>query len=353
MANNIYLRPTGFLYGAAALEAAGEGKAGLIAGGGVAFAMAEVIGGTPGNSSSELSSFSDLTASREPAIGELLKAITGRREPLAGLTLDWPRIMGVVNVTPDSFSDGGRHATADAAIAHARKLADDGADILDIGGESTRPGSDAVDAEEEAARVLPVIEGLKDSGTVISIDTRKSVIMKQAASAGAHILNDVSALTHDCDSLRAAAASGLPVILMHARGDPETMQDDPVYADVLLEVYEYLTRRIAACEQAGIDRAKILADPGIGFGKTVAHNLALIAGLSLFHGLGVGLLLGASRKRFIGALTGEGDALKREPGSLAAVFAALGQGVQIARVHDVAATRQALTIWDAIHSPRR
>ena len=350
MADSIYLRPTGFLHGRSAHEAAAENKAGLIAGGGVAFAMAEVIEGAPGSSSSELCAFADLSASSDSAIGNLLKVVTAPRGALAGLSLDQARIMGVVNVTPDSFSDGGLHASADAAIAHARQLADDGADILDIGGESTRPGSDAVSAEEEAARVLPVIEGLKGAGAVLSVDTRKSTIMKKAATAGAHIINDVSALTHDAESLRSAAASGLPVILMHARGDPKTMQDDPAYADVLLEVYDYLARRIAVCEEAGISRAMIIADPGIGFGKTVEHNLALLDGLSLFHGLGVGLLLGASRKRFIGTLSGEGDARKREPGSIAAALAALGQGIQIVRVHDVAVARQAITIWNAIHA---
>lgn len=353
MADNVYLRPTGFLYGRSAHDAACAGHAGLLAGGPVAFTATEVIEGTPGDTRKELRPFPGLNASGDPAVGKLLEAIAAPREPLAGLNLDRPRIMGVVNVTPDSFSDGGLYASADAAIAHARKLAGDGADILDIGGESTRPGSVAVGAEEEAARIVPVIEGLKDAGAVLSVDTRKSAIMKKAAKAGAQLLNDVSALTHDPESLKSAAASGLPVILMHARGDPKTMQDDPEYADVLLEVYDYLAARIAACERAGIERARIIADPGIGFGKTVEHNLALLAGLSLFHGLGVGLLLGASRKRFIGALAGEADARGREPGSLAAALAALGQGVQIARVHDVAAARQAFTIWNAIHFPER
>jgi dihydropteroate synthase len=257
--------------------------------------------------------------------------------------------MGVVNVTPDSFSDGGLLAGPEDAIAHALGLAREGADILDIGGESTRPDSDPVSEDEEAARVLPVIEGLKDAGPLISVDTRKSAIMKKAASAGAHILNDVSALTHDPNSLKVAAESGLPVVLMHAQGDPKTMQEDPVYANVLLEVYDTLSARIAACDAAGIDRSRIIADPGIGFGKTLQHNLELLRGLSLFHGLGVALLLGASRKRFIGTLSDEPDPRVREPGSIAAALAGIAQGVQLVRVHDVAATRQALSVWCAIN----
>ncbi|MFQ5627087.1 MAG: dihydropteroate synthase, partial [Methyloligellaceae bacterium] len=247
MTNGVYLRPTGFLFGTAASEAMRHGQAGLLAGGPVAFTMAEVIEGAPGDSRKELRLFTDIKASGEPAIGGLLEAITIPRAPFAGLTLDQPRIMGVVNVTPDSFSDGGLYASSDEALAHARALAGGGADILDIGGESTRPGSDPVTEEEEAGRVLPVIEGLRDTAALICVDTRKSSIMKQAAAAGAHIVNDVSALTHDPESLQAAAETGLPVVLMHAKGDPKTMQDDPAYTDVLLEVYDYLAARIAAC----------------------------------------------------------------------------------------------------------
>jgi len=350
VAKNVYLRPVGFLYGRTARDAAAAGQAGLLAGGPVGFTSIEVIEGTPGQTRRELRSFPDLKLSGEPAVAELLNTITEPRAPIAGMTLGSPRIMGVVNVTPDSFSDGGLHATTGAAIAHARKLAGEGADILDIGGESTRPGSGPVGVEEEAARILPVIEGLKNSSARLSVDTRKSAIMARAAAAGVHILNDVSALGYDRGSLKAAAETGLPVVLMHALGDPKTMQDNPVYEDVALEVFDYLSDRIEACQRAGIERKKIIADMGIGFGKTLEHNLELLNALSLFHSLGVAILLGASRKRFIGTLADEPDASAREPGSIAAALSAISQGIQIVRVHDVAATRQALTIWNAINA---
>ena len=207
--------------------------------------------------------------------------------------------MGIVNVTPDSFSDGGLYDTTEGAIVHAAELAKDGADIVDVGGESTRPGSDAVEEGEELSRVIPVLEGLAGLHAAVSIDTRKASVARAAAKAGAKIFNDVSALTYDHESLAAAAETGLSVILMHAKGEPKTMQDDPRYDDVALEVYDYLAERIEAAEAAGIDRSRIAADPGIGFGKTLAHTLTLLANLSLLHGLGVPLLVGASRKRFI------------------------------------------------------
>ena len=349
MSRTLYLRPTGLLYGQIARNAAAAGKAGLLAGGPVAFTMLEVIEGAPGKTRKELQPFAEFNTSGEPAVAEALNTITQSRAPIANMTLEAPRIMGVVNVTPDSFSDGGLHATTGAAIAHARKLVGEGADILDIGGESTRPGSDPVGAEEEGARILPVIEGLNNSDAILSADTRKSAIMRQAA-AGAHILNDVSALSYDSESLRIAAETGLPVVLMHALGDPKTMQDSPEYEDVALEVFDYLSERIEACGRAGIEAKKIIADVGIGFGKTLEHNLELLNVLSLFHGLGVALLLGASRKRFIGTLAGEPDASARAPGSIAAALCGVSQGIQIVRVHDVAATRQALTIWKAINA---
>ncbi len=271
------------------------------------------------------------------------------RAPLAGLDLSGPRIMGVVNVTPDSFSDGGLLKDPDAAIAHGLALAEAGADILDIGGESTRPGAEPVSVEEELNRVMPVIEGLIDAGcdVPISIDTRKAKVAEAAIAAGAVLFNDVSALTYDRASAEVAAR--VPALcLMHAQGDPRTMQENPRYGDVLLDIYDFLELRIAAVAATGVAPERIVIDPGIGFGKTLDHNLALIRRLSLFHGLGCPILLGVSRKRFIGALSGVAEAGERVPGSIAAGLAGLDQGAQILRVHDVPATRQAIAVWRAI-----
>lgn len=262
-----------------------------------------------------------------------------------------PKIMGVVNVTPDSFSDGGRHMDPVAAIAHGLKLAADGADILDVGGESTRPGANAVSEEEELQRVLPVIKGIREkSAAVISIDTRKPLVARAATEAGASIWNDVSALGYAADSLESAANLGCGVVLMHAQGSPGTMQDNPYYDDVVEEVYAFLNGRIDACVEAGISKDKLIVDPGIGFGKSLEHNLALLAGLERFKALGPPVLLGASRKRFIGALDGAtgGAADQRLGGSLAAVIEGRRRGASIFRVHDVTETRQALIIANAI-----
>jgi dihydropteroate synthase len=278
-----------------------------------------------------------------------MAALTAPRPDFASLAMDRPRVMGIVNVTPDSFSDGGLFASRDEAVAHALRLAGEGADILDIGGESTRPGSDPVDEDEELRRVVPVIETLRGRTRVlISIDTRKARVMREAAAAGADILNDVSALTHDPQALGVAAETGLPVILMHALGDPKTMNDDPRYQNVVTDIYDDLAGRIAVCEAAGIARANICVDPGIGFGKHLHHNVATLGALSLYHGLGAPVLLGASRKRLIGQLAGVSHADARLPGSLATVLAGAAQGVQIFRVHDVAETRQALAVWEAV-----
>ena len=282
-------------------------------------------------------------------VAALLRRLATARTPVAGLTFDRPRLMGIVNVTPDSFSDGNKFIDAHDAIAHALALEQAGADIIDIGGESTRPGAVPVSLDQELARVMPVIEGLVGrTRALISVDTRKADVMRRAAIAGAHMINDVSALTHDPRSLHTARASGLPIVLMHAQGDPRTMQHDPRYDNVLLDVYDWLEERIDVCVAAGIARDRLFVDPGIGFGKTAAHNLELIAGASLFHGLGCGLLLGASRKNFIGRLTGAVDPAHRMPGSVAAALAGAMQGVQVLRVHDVAETRQALSVWEAV-----
>lgn len=268
------------------------------------------------------------------------------RAAIAGLDMGRPQIMGIVNVTPDSFFDGGQHEQTQAAVAHGLALYKAGAAILDIGGESTRPGAEIVPFEAELARVVPVIRELKaQTSAVISIDTRKAAVMQAAVEAGADIINDVSALTFDSEAAAAVAAKlDVPVILMHAQGTPETMQDDPHYDDVLLDVYEGLHARMEAALAAGISREKLIVDPGIGFGKTTAHNAAIMAGLSLFHGLGVPVLLGCSRKRFIAALSDNAPVEARLPGSLAGALQGVSQGVQILRVHDVAETRQALDV---------
>ncbi len=343
----LYLRPIGFLYGPPAEAAIEDGLALPLAGGPIAFTAAVVIEGDPTSSQRRLVSVEALEESRDADLGAVLERVTRPRPPFAGLSLARPTLMGIVNVTPDSFSDGGLYDETEGAVAHAAELASEGAEIVDIGGESTRPGSDTVADDDELSRVVPVLEELKGSPAVISIDTRKSTVARAAAKAGAKILNDVSALTYDSACLDVAAEEGLDVVLMHAQGVPKTMQDDPAYDDVVLEVFDYLESRIEACESAGIGRARIAADPGLGFGKTLAHNLALLANLSLFHGLGVALLVGASRKRFIGGLGQGKEPKSREPGSHAAAIASAAQGVQILRVHDVAGSRQALAVWHA------
>jgi dihydropteroate synthase len=310
------------------------------------FAAAEVVVRRGSDVQRHVAGAGDLIAGADAEVRRRLQLIQEPRAPIAGVALDRPRIMGIVNVTPDSFSDGGLFATPDAAVAHALLLEAEGADILDIGGESTRPRSHAVDLEEECNRVLPVIATLaKRSRIPISVDTRKAEVMRRAALEGASVVNDVSALTHDPASLATVASLGLPVVLMHAQGDPRTMQDNPIYDDVVLDVCDMLEGRIAACLEAGIPRSRLIVDPGIGFGKTVTHNLALLGALSLYHGMGCAVMVGASRKSFIGRLSGA-EAPDRIPGSVAAALVAVSQGAQLLRVHDVAATRQALAVWE-------
>ncbi len=347
MSDEIYLRPAAFLWGRAAREAIASGHAIAIAGGPAASPLFEVIEGTPQASRRSFVTARDLAASSDAAIAKSLSLISTQRTQVAGLSMDRPRVMGIVNVTPDSFSDGGDFDTAEKAAAHVSRIIEEGADLIDIGGESTRPGAAPVDVEEELRRVLPAIQAAKPFNCPISIDTRKSAVMKVALEAGASIINDVSALTYDGDTPMVVAEADAPVVLMHAQGDPRTMQDAPAYDDVLLEVYDFLEARIAAAIGAGIAREKLIADPGIGFGKTLEHNLALLSGLGLFHGLGVPLLLGVSRKRSIGALTGESDPKKRVSGSIGAALAGAAQGAQMFRVHDVRETVHALTCWQA------
>lgn len=260
--------------------------------------------------------------------------------------LDRPLIMGVVNVTPDSFSDGGRFGDARLAIDHALGLAEAGADLLDVGGESTRPGAAPVAVEEELRRVLPVVEALAARGLAVSVDTRKPRVMREAIAAGAAMVNDVMAL-REAGAIEAVAQSDVAVCLMHMQGEPQTMQAAPHYDDVVAEVRSFLTQRIEACEAAGIPRARLVIDPGFGFGKTLAHNLALLKNLGRLAELGVPVLVGMSRKSMLGALTGRPVA-EREYAGIAAHLAAVARGAAIVRVHDVAAMRDALSVWQAI-----
>ena len=264
------------------------------------------------------------------------------------LRLDRPQVMGIVNVTPDSFSDGGAHDTTDAAVAHALRLVEEGADLLDIGGESTRPGAAEVEVEEELRRVVPVIERLAAQVAVpISIDSSKPEVMRAAVQAGAGMINDVYGLRRE-GALDAAAALGVPVVLMHMQGEPRSMQAAPQYDDVVGEVHRFLAERIFAAEMAGIPKQRIVVDPGFGFGKDTAHNLQLLAQFERFAELGVPVLAGLSRKRSIGELTGRDVPADRVAGSVAAHLIAAQRGAAIVRVHDVAATVDALKVWNAV-----
>ena len=272
------------------------------------------------------------------------------------LALDRPRVMGIVNITPDSFSDGGAHFDLEGAVAHGLALVAEGADILDIGGESTRPGADAVPLEEELRRTVPLIERLaRETEVPLSIDTFKPEVMRAAVAAGAGLINDIYGLRRE-GALDAAAELGVPVVLMHMLGEPRSMQDAPHYDDVVGEVHRFLAERIFAAEMAGIPRSRIVADPGFGFGKDTAHNMALLAQLERFNELGVPVLAGLSRKRSIGELTGRDVPRERVHGSVAAHLLAAQRGAKILRVHDVAATVDALKVWEAVDAvalPRR
>jgi dihydropteroate synthase len=286
-------------------------------------------------------------AAADPGAAERLAA---PRAALPGLPADRPLVMGIVNVTPDSFSDGGETPDRATAVARARAMVEAGADILDIGGESTRPGAEDVPVAEEIARTAPVIAELRAAGiaTPISIDTRKAAVAAAALGEGADMVNDVAALTHDPELGPLVAEAGVPLCLMHAQGTPQTMQNDPRYADVLIEVHLWLAERMAAAEAHGIQPARLIVDPGLGFGKTLEHNVTLLKGLALMHDLGAPILLGASRKRFIGTLSGVREPGARLAGSLAVALHAAAQGAQILRVHDVAETVQALALWRAL-----
>lgn len=346
MAVRTLIRPTAFVDAPFGYD----GKVARLAGGLNWFAAVELIH-IDGHrrTGTELLPVETLESRLDDGLAPHWQAITGQRAPLQlgdrTVRLDQPQVMAILNVTPDSFSDGGRFEDARAAIEAGVQASSEGAAILDVGGESTRPGAQPVWAQDEIERVVPVIQGLANSGAAVSVDTRKSEVLAAALAAGARLVNDVSALTFDPRSAETIAAAGVPVVLMHHLGTPETMQTDPRYNDVLVEVYLWLEERIAAAEEAGIDRSRILIDPGFGFGKTVAHNLELMNGLALFHSLGCPIVLGASRKRTIGALSGEAPADRRLGGSIAFALKAVEQGAQILRVHDTFETVQALRAW--------
>lgn len=293
-----------------------------------------------------------LPASEVPA--EILDNLTRPRPTIGAMDFSAPNLMGVLNVTPDSFSDGGVHNVENDAIKRAKQMIEMGVDIVDIGGESTRPGADCVNVDEEISRTVGVIEKIReiDREVVISIDTRKAPVATAAINAGATMLNDVSALSFDPCMAGVAARNELPICLMHAQGDPAVMQDDPNYSNVLLDVFDYLAERVCAAVAAGIDRSRIIIDPGVGFGKTLEHNLSLIRRISLFHAIGCPILLGVSRKRFIGTISGELTPAKRGAGSLAVALEGVRQGVQIVRAHDINTHRQAFALWTELHKFR-
>lgn len=282
-------------------------------------------------------------------IEEKLIMISSPREAIEGMSFDKPRLVGILNVTPDSFSDGGKYLNISAALRHAEYLIQSGADIIDIGGESTRPGAKSVDAEVESERVLPAIKELANR-TLVSVDTRKSYVMKRAVDSGAKIINDISGFTADSKSLAFAASIKSPLILMHSKGDPSTMQRHPNYKDVLLDIFDFLSDRISICEKIGISRKRLIIDPGIGFGKNDFHTKRIAKHLSVFHSLGCPILVGFSRKSFIGRWSGSESVNNRLPGSIASVLWSMSKGIQMFRVHDVEETRQAIKIWSHFSS---
>lgn len=351
---DLYLLPAGLVWGEQAASAVISGNGWPIGDSALAFTAATIVWRESGRVWAALAPFADILAWSESEgddlarhIGRLIHRVGAKRPAWGGVAMDGPAIMGIVNTTPDSFSDGGDRLDPKLAIDGALAMVAAGAAIIDVGGESTRPGAQPVSEQQEIDRVAPVVQALAAQGVVVSIDTRHAAVMAVATQAGARIINDVTALEGE-GALAAAAASGAAVCLMHMQGQPQTMQADPDYDCAPLDVYDTLAARIAACEAAGIGRDRIAVDPGIGFGKTDDHNAQIFAALALYHGLGVPVLLGASRKSFIGRLSRGEAPRQRLAGSLAAHLAGLDSGVQVIRVHDVAETAQAMAIWRAM-----
>lgn len=340
MPDRKWVEPLDLAIGPAAFHLVRRGAGRPFQGGPAAFSLVRLLDGAVDRGI--------VGASQVPgAWAAALDRVTAPPPAFAGMPTDRPLIMGIVNVTPDSFSGDGLEG-AGPAVARGFAMLEAGADLLDIGGESSRPGAEPVPAVEEARRVLPVVRALAAAGAAVSIDTRNAATMAAALDAGARVVNDVSALRHDPDAAATVAAHGAPVVLMHMLGlDPRGMQRDPRYGDVALEIAAFLLDRVEAAERAGIPRGRIAVDPGIGFGKTVAHNLSLIARLPLLAGSGCRILLGASRKGFLGRITGEAEAGRRTSASVAAALAGAARGAAILRVHDVSETAQALRVWRA------
>ena len=346
-----YITPRALLTDAAAAEAIVARWAWPLLGGRLAFAAMDVMTRADGEfkhlgSIVRTAYDKDARGIATPlrdAIERQLAVLGKAPEAFAGIA-QFPALMGVLNVTPDSFSDGGKHSAVDAAVAHGLTLVEAGAALVDVGGESTRPGAAPVGEAEEIARVVPVIQALTARGVSVSIDTRHGAVMREAVAAGARVINDVTALSGDPQSLGVVAHAGVPVVLMHMQGEPRTMQNNPAYVWAPGDIYDFLAARVEACVAAGIPKSNIAVDPGIGFGKTDVHNAELLNHMAMFHGLGCAVVLGASRKGFI-ARMGRGEAADaRLGGSLAAALHGAGQGAQILRIHDVAETRQALTV---------
>jgi dihydropteroate synthase len=341
----VYLVPRGLSSGPSATRAAASGVALPLAGGPMSFDHVDVISRPVGMPAERRAArLSDLPAGTQGLIDGLTRPL----RPFAGLSMHAVRIMGVINATPDSFSDGGEFADAEAAVAHACDMLAAGADILDIGGESTRPGAAPVSLEEELRRVIPTVEALADRGAVVSVDTRRAAVMRRAVEAGARIINDVTALTGDKGAEMAVAGTDASIVLMHMQGDPTNMQKNPRYADATCDLLDYFDARLQRLSAIGIDLSRIAIDPGIGFGKLDQHNLLILDELAAFQVFGCPILLGVSRKSFIARLSRQEPPKQRLAGTLAANQIGIDRGVRIVRVHDAAEAAQARAIWQAV-----
>ena len=349
---SVYVRPCNFVHGKHATFLIQKKQALPICGNrSIAFTHVEIITKKNKRQIITISQVNNLSKQYQKQVQLDLKQIQKKRTSIGKLNMDQPILMGVLNVTPDSFSDGGKFNKLNKALQHAKQMIQDGAHIIDVGGESTRPGAKLISIKEEYNRVIKVIQKIKKiKSCIISIDTRKSQVMKQAAKAGATIINDVSALDFDPQSEQVVIDLKQPIILNHSQGTPETMQKNPTYQNVLIEIYDYFENKIKQLEKKGIPRKHIIIDPGIGFGKNVQHNLTLMRHVSFFHSLGCPLMLGPSRKSFIGKIMGKKDSISRIGGTISAVIIGANQGVQFFRVHDIKEINEALTINQALHT---